>query len=245
LHFYTQIAARHHDAVRRADDFVQIVHRFGFFELGDDCWKEQFRCEIKSLSKIKYSKSVARFTRAEIEELVNILDVPAYIQCEKSRNKEDRITALCMLLCRLAYPTRLVDVEMQFGGGKSRFSRITYLTAAFLWQRWKHLLRFDPRLLTQPKLAWFAAAFKSKGAPLDCIAGLIDGTLQKNAHPVRNQRIVYNGWKRIHCLKYYAVVYGLVIHVHSPVDGRGHDETVYKESGLVDILDRHFWTLDH
>ncbi|KIJ34460.1 hypothetical protein M422DRAFT_182036, partial [Sphaerobolus stellatus SS14] len=173
--------------------------------------------------------------------------MPAYIQCEKSRNKEDRITALCMLLRRLAYPARLVDVEMQFGWEKSRFSRITYLTAAFLWQRWKHLLRFDSRRLTPAKLAWFAAAFKSKGAPLDCIAGLIDRTLQKNARPVRNQRIVYNGWKRIHCLKYHAVVSpdGLVIHVHGPVDGRRHDETVYKESGLADILDKHFWTPNH
>ncbi|KIJ31630.1 hypothetical protein M422DRAFT_98767, partial [Sphaerobolus stellatus SS14] len=156
------------------------------------------------------------------------------------------ITALCMLLRRLAFPSRLADVEMQFGWERSRFSRITHLTARFLWQRWKHLLRFDPTRLTREKLTNFAKAFKSKGAPLHCVAALIDGTLQKNARPVRNQRLVYNGWKRMHCLKYHAVVSpdGLVIHVYGLVDGRRHDETVYKESGLSAILDKHFWTPD-
>ncbi|KIJ42814.1 hypothetical protein M422DRAFT_98796, partial [Sphaerobolus stellatus SS14] len=69
-------------------------------------------------------------------------------------------------------------------------------------------------------------------------------TLQNNAHPVRNQRLIYNGWKRIHCLKYHAVITpdGLVIHVFGPVDGRRHDEMVYKESGLFNLLDKHFWT---
>ncbi|KIJ24166.1 hypothetical protein M422DRAFT_195025 [Sphaerobolus stellatus SS14] len=151
-----------------------------------------------------------------------------------------------MLLRRLAHPTRLADLQMQFGWEKSRFSRITYQTAHFLWHRWKHLLRFDPTRLTREKLSSFAAAFKAKGAPLDCIAALIDGTLQKSARPIHNQRLIYNGWKRIHCLKYHAVISpdGMVIHVYGPVEGRRHDETVYKESRLEDILDKHFWTPD-
>ena len=84
------------------------------------------------------------------------------------------------------------------------------------------------------------------GAPLDCIAALIDGTLQKNARPVRNQRLVYNGWKRIHCLKYHFVITpdGIIIHVYGPVDGRRHDETIFKESGLSDLLAKYFWAPD-
>jgi len=83
-----------------------------------------------------------------------------------------------------------------------------------------------------------------KGAPLDVVAALIDGTLQKNARPINNQRLVYNGWKCIHCLKYHAVLTpdGIIIHIYGPVDGRHHDETVYKESGLAELLEQHFWT---
>ncbi|KIJ33504.1 hypothetical protein M422DRAFT_183116 [Sphaerobolus stellatus SS14] len=118
------------------------------------------------------------------------------------------------------------------------------MTAVYLWNRWKHLLRFDPIRLTPEKLMVFARAFTAKGSPLPFVAALIDGTLQKNARPVKNQHLLYNGWKRIHCLKYHILLSpdGLVIHVYGPVDGRRHDETGFKESGLQDLLDKHFWT---
>ncbi|KIJ55884.1 hypothetical protein M422DRAFT_150486, partial [Sphaerobolus stellatus SS14] len=152
--------------------------------------------------------------------------------------------AMCMLLSRLAWPSRLCNVEMQFGWERSRFSQITHITASFLLQQWKHLLHFNPTHLTREKLSSFAQAINSKGAPINCIAALIDGTLQKNARPVQNRCLVYNGWKQMHCLKYHAVIApdGLIIHMYGPVDGRRHDETVYKESGLAELLDKHFWT---
>jgi len=55
---------------------------------------------------------------------------------------------------------------------------------------------------------------------------------------------LYNGWKRIHCLKYHSLVApdGLAIHVYGPVEGRRHDETLYKESGLSELLKQHFWS---
>jgi hypothetical protein len=149
-----------------------------------------------------------------------------------------------MLLRRLAYPIRFGDVELLFGWERSRFSRITNLTAYFIWNRWKHLLRFDSKRLDSSKLAYFARKIYDKGAPLDVVAALIDGTLQKNARPIHNQRMVFNGWKRIHCLKYHVLLSpdGMIIHVYGPMDGRRHDETVFKESGLESILAEHFWT---
>ena len=187
-----------------------------------------------------------RFTREEVHQLVDVLDLPPIIKCAESGIEEDRVTGLCMLLRRLAFPIRLIDVELEYGWERSRFSRMTRHVALLIFTRWKHLLRFDPTRLTPTKLAEFARAIADKGAPLDLVAALIDGTLQKNARPLNNQRIVYNGWKRIHCLKYHVVLTpdGIVIHIYGPVDGRRHDETVYRESGLSDLLERHFWTPD-
>lgn len=187
-----------------------------------------------------------RFTQHEVHQLVNTLDLPDIIKCEQSKIKEDRITALCMLLRRLAHPIRISDVEMQLGWERTRFSRITRLVATTIFNRWKHLLRFDPTRLTREKLSEFGQAIAAKGAPLDLVVGFIDGTLQENARPVYNQRIVYNGWKRMHCLKYHAVITpdGIIIHVFGPIDGRRHDETVYRESGLEDLLAKHFKTPD-
>ena len=151
-----------------------------------------------------------------------------------------------MLLRHLAYPICLVDVEMQLGWERSRFSRITRLVALILFDRWKHLLCFDPIHLNLVKLAEFGTAVVAKGAPLDVVVALIDGTLQKNARPSNNQQLVYNGWKHIHCLKYHALISpdGIVIHIYGPVDGRRHDKTVYKESGLASLLKKHFWIPD-
>jgi hypothetical protein len=172
------------------------------------------------------------------------MDLPLVIRCPDSRNEEDCVTALCMLLARLVHPGRHCDFEMQFGWETTRFSRITRITARFLFDRWKHLLRFNPHRLTQEKLAAFAAVIHAKGAPVDFVPAFIDGTLQNTARPVFNQRIVFNGWKRRHCLKYQCVLTpdGIVIHIFGPVEGRRHDLTVYRQSGLQSILDAHFWS---
>ncbi|KAJ3534740.1 hypothetical protein NMY22_g6792 [Coprinellus aureogranulatus] len=139
--------------------------------LGDSVWLKQFR-----------------FTQAEVKRLADVLDLPPYIRDEGSRNHEDKVVALCMLLRKLAYPIRHSDVELLFGWEKSRFSRITRATALFLWNRWKHLLRFDPTRLTPARLAYFARKIQEKGAPLDLVAAVIDGTLQKNTRPVANHK---------------------------------------------------------
>lgn len=37
---------------------------------------------------------------------------------------------------------------------------------------------------------------------------------------------------------------GIHIHVFGPVEGRRHDATAYRQSGLAQLLDRFFWTSD-
>ncbi|KAF7312656.1 hypothetical protein MIND_00279800 [Mycena indigotica] len=196
---------------------------------GDNWWLEHFR-----------------FTRHETESLVLALDLPEYIICPESRNREDSKTALCMLLARLTHRSRLNDIEMQFGWERSRFSRFTRLMASTIYSRWKHVLRFDPNRLTREKLAYFGTVIHNKGAPTDQVVGFIDGTIRRIARPVRNQRLVYNGWKRTHCLKYHAIVTpdGLISHIFGPVEGRRHDETLYQQSGIAPILEKHLWSPD-
>lgn len=175
--------------------------------------------------------------------MADALDMPNEIKVEDNRATEQRIPALCMLLRRLSYPTRLADVEMQFGWEKTRFSQITRATAMFIYQRWKHLLRFDSTRLTPLKLKEYASIVNRKGCPLNVVAAFIDGTLRRVSQPVRNQRLVYNGWKRVHCIKFHSLIApdGLHIHVFGPVEGRRHDETLYKESGLEHLLEKYFW----
>ncbi|KAF7344025.1 hypothetical protein MVEN_01692000 [Mycena venus] len=179
----------------------------------------------------------------EVHVLAKALDLPDVIECMQKQIKEDRVMALCMLLRCLAYPSRLVDIEFQFGWGPVEFHGITCLEAATIWHRWKYLLCFDSEHLTLDVLVHFAATFTCKGCPIDLIVAIINGTLKKIAHPSQNQHIVFNGWKRMHCLKYHLVVMpdGIIIHIFSPVEGWRHDATLLWQSGLLDILDKHFW----
>ncbi|CAH3020793.1 unnamed protein product, partial [Porites evermanni] len=62
--------------------------------------------------------------------------------------------------------------------------------------------------------------------------------------PDENQRIVYNGHKRVHALKFQSVAVpnGLIANLFGPVEGRRHDAGMLDESGLLTDLQRHCHT---
>ena len=49
-------------------------------------------------------------SRAEVYQLVNIMNLTLWIQCSTTRVKHGHVIALCKLLRRLVYPTRFADV---------------------------------------------------------------------------------------------------------------------------------------
>lgn len=62
-------------------------------------------------------------------------------------------------------------------------------------------------LLTDLNLVWFdpksfASTVHEKGGPLTQCIGFIDGTVRSIARPIVNQRIMYSGHKRVHCIKF-------------------------------------------
>jgi hypothetical protein len=48
----------------------------------------------------------------------------------------------------------------------------------------------------------FSQAIHAKGCPLTQCWGFIDGTAKSISRPIYNQKIMYSGHKRIHCLKF-------------------------------------------
>jgi len=137
-------------------------------------------------------------------------------------------------------------MHLQFGWKPERVSHITNTLLQFIFERWKHLLRFDPQRLTPERLAMYSVAIKEKNTPLDTCWGFVDCTLRPIARPIYGQESVYNGWKRIHCLKYQAIIApdGIISHLYGPVEGRIHDSAVWTESGMSDILNAHAYTPD-
>jgi len=59
--------------------------------------------------------------------------------------------------------------------------------------------------------------------------------LVQNTRPTYNQREVYNGKDRVHGLKYQSLTFpnGLIGNLYGPVEGRLHDATLLRESGIL------------
>ena len=61
-----------------------------------------------------------------------------------------------------------------------------------------------------------------KGVPLDNCSGFVDGTVRAISCPGIHQRVLYNGHKIYHALKFQSVVApnGLIANLYGPVEGK-------------------------
>ena len=111
-----------------------------------------------------------------------------------------------------------------------------------MYEQWSFLLTsFNRELLSPANLQIYADAIHAKGAPLTTCWGFIDGTVRAISRPSRNQRVLYNGHKRVHAIKCQSVATpdGLVVFLHGPVEGRRHNSVMLRESGLLHLLQKH------
>ena len=82
-----------------------------------------------------------------------------------------------------------------------------------------HLTDFNQPFLSRASLRTYADAIHQKGAALNNCWGFVDGTVRPICRPLQNQRIVYNGHKRVHALKFQSIVTpnGLIANLYGPV----------------------------
>lgn len=83
-----------------------------------------------------------------------------------------------------------------------------------------------------------AGAITAKGSPLHNCVGFLDGTVRPICRPTKYQRMVFNGHKRVHALKFQSMIFpnGLIAHLYGPMCGRRHDCALLRESGLMPLF---------
>ena len=163
-----------------------------------------------------------RVDKKDIPLLANALNLPETFKCSQ-RSVAGKIEGLCMLLKRTAYPCRLNDMIHRFGRPVPEISMITNAVLDFIYEHHGHrITRWNHRVLSPRNLEIYAEAIHLKGAALQNCFGFVDGTVRPICRPGRNQRIVYNGHKRVHGLKFQSVALpnGLIGNLYGPV-GRG------------------------
>ena len=181
-----------------------------------------------------------RFMKRGIPRLRDALDLPNEITCHFYNDLVvDFTEGLCIVLSRLAYPCRYVDMVPLFGRSVPQFSMIFNQTIDLIDSSHKHRLSdLNQGWLSPRCLIAFADLVHRKGASLDNIWGFIDGTVPTCCGPKVNQRILYNGHKRLHTLKYQSVTTssGMIANLFGPVEGKRHDSAILAMSGLLKIL---------
>ena len=160
-----------------------------------------------------------RFEKQDIPLLAEALQLPPRFTCQQ-RSVCDSMEGLCMLLKRVAYPCRYSDMIPRFGRPVSVMSLVTNQVMNYLFDIHGHrITQWNQDILSPPTLQRYALAIFQKGAALDNCFGFIDGTVRPISRPGEHQRLVYNGHKRVHALKFQSLALpnGLIGNLYGPV----------------------------
>ena len=166
-----------------------------------------------------------RFQKRQISQLVSVMSWPE-MQMRTSRNRyrTSPILATCIVLRRLAAPSRWRDLEELFGKHAPQLSEFFWEAIEYLLNARKHLVTEDiSELFIAQRAELYAERIHEKGKALPNCVGFIDGTVLEIARPSGSlaQRVAYNGHKRKHAIKYQAVNTpdGLIQHLYGPLEG--------------------------
>ena len=197
------------------------------FELFDlDSWDDE-ECKIE-----------LRFAKSDVALLKRLLGIPDKITCQQGSICSG-IEGLCIFLKRLAYPCRYPDMAIRFGRNLTEICLIFNEVLDLVYDAHHHRLESWNQPFLSPELLQNCAdAVHDKGAPLENCFGFIDGTVRPIARPKYYQRQMYNGHKRVHSIKFQSVVLpnGLIANLAGPYEGKRHDSTMLRESGLLASL---------
>ena len=176
---------------------------------------------VFSLDEMTDAKCLAelRFKKRDIPLLAEVLGVPETIRCEQG-TLCDGMERLCMLLRRLSFPCRYLDMIPRFAKAVPVISMVTNTVVDFLYNIHGHrITRWNHDILGPDQMEIHAAAIAARGAPLQNCFCFIDGTVRPITRPGENQRVLYNRHKRVHALKFQSVVVpnGLIVNMYGPV----------------------------
>ena len=163
-------------------------------------------------------RSNFRFDKKDIPVLADVLGLPEKFCCYQGTTA--KIEALCILLRRLAFSCRYADMIQMFGRPVAGLCLITNGILNFIYERHGHrLTEWDQQLLNPEKLQIYADAIYAKGAALSNCFGFVDGTVRSICRPTKHQRVVYNGHKRVHSIKFQSVTLpnGMIANMFGPV----------------------------
>ena len=156
------------------------------------------------------SKAEFPFELGDLPLHAEALKIPDKIVCP-NHTVATGMEALFIMLKRFAYPCRFNNMIPRCGRSVSELCLITSEVTNHLFDTHDYLLRYLDHPWLQPNhLEELANTIHS--------SGFVDGTIRPICRPGEHQRLVYNGHKRVHAIKFQSVVApdGLVANLYGP-----------------------------
>ena len=181
-------------------------------------YHEYGRFDLDNMNEAE-CKAEFRFDKKDLPVLAEALQIPPSFKLNQG-SIVDGMEGLCMLLRRLAYPCRFGDMVSRFGSPVPVLSMATNHVIDFIYNTHGHrITRWNNLLLNPPALEMYARLVHDKGAALQNCFGFVDGTVRPIARPDQHQRVMYNGHKRVHAIKFQSLVLpnGLIANLYGPV----------------------------
>ena len=190
------------------------------------------------------SRDCLKFFRFSKDDILRIMDLLHFPPRFKLWNRMSVLSEdiFCLVLRRLSYPCRLIDLQHMFPRHRTVLSNMFNVGIDFVHARMKsHLTTLNQPFLSAERLEIYANNVAETTDDLTepmKIWAFIDGTTRRICRPSKDHRIVYNGKDRYHALKFEAVTAldGIIIHLAGPIEGARHDSHMLCESGLLDQL---------
>ena len=160
--------------------------------------------------------------RGDIAPLMEVLGCPETFTCYNGLTVDGTDT-LCIFLKRFAYPCRYLDMMLRFARPVPQLCMTSNMVMDHLYTHCSHLLTsLNQPWLSLDYLETFANATFQAGRALQNCFGFVDGTVRPVSRPGKNQRVLYNGHKKVHPIKFQsiAVPNGLVANLYGPVKGK-------------------------
>lgn len=180
-------------------------------------------------------------TANELLEMVDALEIPDNIIIP-SGSVFSGLEALCLTCARFRTAGDLHELSTKHCCTQSAISEIVNWTVTFIDNTWSHLFDFDyAHLLAPANLQKYANVIHDAGAPLKGVWGFIDCTFRRICRPSQWQRQAYTGHKRIHALKFQAIMLpnGMFGHLFGPHKGRRNNCALLNHSQILEMCAEH------
>ena len=215
---FRQILLLYYDAELITDEDFIILYELFSSRNPDFAYDSYDRFHLDNMNDDE-CKAEFRVRKRGLPTLAQALGIPRSFQLSQ-RSVVDGMEGLCMLLKRLAYPCRYGDLIFRFGRPVPVFSMATNHVLDYIYNTHNHLItQWNHTLLSPRALEVYAETIHGKGAALENCFGFVDGTVRPIARPDEHQRIMYNGHKRVHALKFQSLALpnGLIGNLYGPV----------------------------